>query len=59
MYKVFNCGHRFEIYLPQQYADRVIAISRSFGIDARVIGHVEDAPANRLIIKSPHGEFTY
>ena len=41
MYKVFNMGHRLEIYLPETYAQQVIDLSRSFGIDAQVIGHVE------------------
>lgn len=59
MYKVFNMGHRLEIYLPAEYADEVIAISRSFNIDARVIGHVEDAEANKLTITSEKGTFIY
>ncbi len=59
MYKVFNMGHRMEIYLPAAHADRVIEISRSFGIDARIVGRVEDAPANRLTIISEKGEFEY
>lgn len=59
MYKVFNMGHRFEIYLDPRNAQRVIDISRQFGIDARIVGHVEDAPENRLIIKSEFGEFVY
>lgn len=59
MYKVFNMGHRMEIYLPAGKAQKIIAISESFGIDARIIGHVENAPANRLTIMSEYGEFTY
>lgn len=59
MYKVFNMGHRMEIYLAPEHADRVVEISRSFGIDARVIGRVEDAPANRLTIISDKGTFEY
>ncbi len=59
MYKVFNMGHRFEIYLPAEYAEQVIAISQSFGIPAQIVGHVEDAPANKLIIKSEFGTFEY
>ena len=59
MYKVFNMGHRFEIYLPEADAARVIAIARCFNIDAKVVGHVEDAPANRLIIKTHEGIFEY
>ncbi len=59
MYKVFNMGHRLEIYLPAEKAEEVIAISRSFNIDARVIGHVEDAESNRLTIISEAGTFKY
>lgn len=59
MYKVFNMGHRMEIYLPAEYASRVIAISESFGIEAKVIGRVEDSPVNRLTIISEKGRFEY
>lgn len=59
MYKVFNMGHRMEIYLRPEKAQQVIEISKSFGIDARVIGRVEDAPANRLTILSEYGRFEY
>ena len=59
MYKVFNMGHRFEIYLPEEYADQVINISRSFGIDARVVGRVEECDHTELIINSEYGEFKY
>ena len=59
MYKVFNMGHRMEIYLPASKAQQVIEISRSFNIDARVIGHVENCESNRLTITSEYGEFTY
>lgn len=59
MYKVFNMGHRMEIYVSPKDADKVIAISESFGIDARVVGRVEDAPANKLTIKSEAGVFEY
>ena len=59
MYKVFNMGHRFEFYLPKEYAAKVIEISQSFGIPAQIVGHVEDAPANKLIIKSQFGTFEY
>lgn len=59
MYKVFNMGHRMEIYLAPEDAERVIAISESFGIPARIVGRVEDAPANRLTIKSEKGVFEY
>ena len=60
LYKVFNMGHRMEIYVEPQYADRIIEISQSFGIPARIIGRVEDnADGNRLTIKSPLGTFEY
>ena len=59
MYKVFNMGHRFEIYVSREYADRIVEISNSFGVDAKIIGYVEDAPENRLIIKSQFGTFEY
>ena len=59
MYKVFNLGHRFEIYLPEQYAREVIDIARSFNIDAKIVGHVENSPENRLTIKSQFGTFNY
>lgn len=59
MYKVFNMGHRMEIYLAPEYAQEVIDISQSYGIDARIVGRVEEAPANRLTIKSEFGVFEY
>ena len=59
MYKVFNMGHRMEIYLAPENAQRVIDISRSFGIDAQIVGRVEESAANRLTIKSEFGTFEY
>ena len=59
MYKVFNMGHRMEIYLPAKYANQVIEISRSFNIDAQVVGHVEYADSPELLIESPYGTFSY
>lgn len=59
MYKVFNMGHRMEIYLKPEHAGQVIEISKSFGIDARIIGRVEAADANRLTIISDKGTFEY
>ena len=58
MYKVFNCGHRMEIYVRPEVAEHVIAISRRFNIDAQVIGRIEEGPKN-LTIKSEYGEFHY
>lgn len=59
MYKVFNMGHRMEIYCPASAADEVIARSRRFGVDAKVIGRVEEAPVKRLSVISPLGTFEY
>ena len=59
MYKVFNCGHRFEVYLPQQYAQQVIDISKSFGIDAQIIGRIEPSDHTHLTIHSEYGVFEY
>ncbi|MDD6140721.1 MAG: AIR synthase-related protein [Bacteroidales bacterium] len=59
MYKVFNMGHRMEFYVAEEHAARIIEISESFGIEARVVGRVADAPANRLTIKSEFGTFEY
>ena len=59
MYKVFNMGHRLEVYLAPEYAEQVIAISQSFGIDAQVIGRIEESDKKELIIRSEFGEFVY
>jgi phosphoribosylformylglycinamidine cyclo-ligase len=59
MYKVFNMGHRLEVYLPAAQAEQVIAISRSFGIDAQVIGRVEPADHAHLTLRTEFGTFTY
>ena len=59
MYKVFNMGHRMEIYLPEAFKDSVIETARKFGVDAKVIGRVEAAPQKRVTIRSPYGEFIY
>ncbi|MDY6260448.1 MAG: AIR synthase-related protein [Bacteroidales bacterium] len=59
MYKVFNMGHRMEIYVDQAEAQEVIDIAKSFNIDAQVIGHVEAGECNRLTIKSAEGSFEY
>ena len=58
MYRVFNMGHRLEVYVPAEQAEQVIAISKSFGIDAQVVGRIE-AGSRELIIKSEAGEFKY
>jgi len=59
MYKVFNMGHRMEIYVPFEIASDLIAISESFGIAAQVIGKVESFDGKQVSIKSEKGEFSY
>ena len=59
MYRVFNMGHRFEIYLNERHAETVIDISKSFGIDARIVGHVENSDNKELIISSENGMYYY
>ena len=59
MYKVFNMGHRMELYVPREIADDIIRISGTFGVDARIIGQVEPSNNPRVSIKSDHGQFTY
>jgi phosphoribosylformylglycinamidine cyclo-ligase len=59
MYRVFNMGHRMELYLPEQFAQAVIEISESFGIQAQIIGRVEAAEKAQVTIRSPYGEFIY
>ena len=59
MYKVFNMGHRLEFYVPPARAREIIAISETFGIEARVIGRVETAPSKEIVLTGPHGTFTY
>ncbi|MGB1102495.1 MAG: AIR synthase related protein [Crocinitomicaceae bacterium] len=59
MYKVFNMGHRMEIYVKPDLADEIIAISESFGIEAKVIGRCEANEGNKLTIRSEYGEFIY
>ena len=59
MYQVFNCGHRMELYLDEEFASDVIAISKSFGVDAQIVGRVEASDATKLTIKSEFGIFNY
>ncbi len=59
MYKVFNMGHRMELYLPSNEANTAIQISKSFGIDAKIIGRVEHSKMKKLTIKSEFGIFEY
>ena len=59
MYKVFNMGHRMEIYVEPRHAQEVMDIAASFGIDSRIVGRVEEAPANKLTISTSEGVFEY
>lgn len=59
MYQVFNCGHRMELYVDEQIAEDIISISRSFNVDAQIIGHVENYDGKKLTIQSEFGEFQY
>lgn len=59
MYKVFNCGHRMEMYVDQNFANQIINISKTFNIDAQIIGRVEKSESKKLSIKSEFGEFNY
>ncbi|MDC3229137.1 AIR synthase-related protein [Flavobacteriaceae bacterium] len=59
MYQVFNMGHRMELYVPQEIADDIISISKSFNIDAKIVGKVETSVSKKLTIQSEFGEFHY
>ena len=59
MYKVFNMGHRMEVYVSEELAPEIIRISEGFGIAAQVVGRVEAAAEKQVTISSQHGEFTY
>jgi phosphoribosylformylglycinamidine cyclo-ligase len=59
MYQVFNCGHRMEIYVPENIANDIIEISKSFGVDAQIVGRVEASKNKRLTIQSEYGTFEY
>jgi phosphoribosylformylglycinamidine cyclo-ligase len=59
MYQVFNCGHRLELYINESIADDLIAIAASFGVEAQIIGRVEENPLKKLTIKSEFGTFIY
>ena len=59
MYQVFNMGHRMELYVEEEIAEKLIEISKSFGVDAKVVGRVESAEKNKLTIESPYGTFEY
>ena len=59
MYQVFNCGHRLELYVPKEIAEKIIAISKSFGVDAQIIGYVKVSESKKLTIESDYGTFNY
>ena len=59
MYQVFNCGHRMEIYVSPEVAKEIIAISKSFNVDAKIVGRVETAETKKLTITSEFGVFEY
>ncbi len=59
MYQVFNMGHRMELYVPETIANTLISISKSFGVDAKVVGRVDASTEKQLTILSPYGEFGY
>ena len=59
MYQVFNMGHRFELYVPEEVADDLIEISESFNVHAQVVGHVEASSIKELVIQTPNGSFEY
>ncbi len=59
MYQVFNCGHRMELYVPIEIANDIIEISKSFGVDAQIVGRVEASDSKKLTIKSEFGVFQY
>ena len=59
MYKVFNMGHRMEVYVDEEFAEEIISISKSFNIDAQIVGRVDTSKSKELTIKSAYGNFTY
>jgi phosphoribosylformylglycinamidine cyclo-ligase len=59
MYKVFNMGHRMELYTDEKHAEDIIRISKKFGVDAKIIGHVESSPQKKVTLKTNAGEFVY
>jgi phosphoribosylformylglycinamidine cyclo-ligase len=59
MYEVFNMGHRFEFYLPENYAHIIIRIAKEFNVDAQIIGRVEESDHKKLTIRGEFGEYEY
>ena len=59
MYQVFNCGHRMELYVSPEIAEDIISISKSYNVDAKIIGRVEASETKKLTIESEFGTFNY
>lgn len=59
MYKVFNMGHRLELYVDSKHADKIIAMAKSFNIEAKIVGRVEASSTKKLTLKTPNGTFEY
>ncbi|MBK7138429.1 MAG: phosphoribosylformylglycinamidine cyclo-ligase [Bacteroidetes bacterium] len=59
MYQVFNMGHRMELYVPESLSEKIITHSKTFGVDAKIIGHVEQSTKKMVSIKSGYEDFTY
>lgn len=59
MYQVFNMGHRMELYVSPEIADEIISISKSFNVDAKIVGRVEGSEEKKLTINSEFGTYTY
>jgi phosphoribosylformylglycinamidine cyclo-ligase len=59
MYQVFNMGHRMELYVPPTLADEIISISKSFNVEAQIVGRVEESPIKKLTLETPLGTYEY
>jgi phosphoribosylformylglycinamidine cyclo-ligase len=59
MYQVFNCGHRMELYVTPKIANEIIEISKSFNVEAKIVGKVEASETKKLTINSEYGTFKY
>ena len=59
MYKVFNMGHRMEVYLDERYAEEIIDIAESYGVEAQIIGRVEHHTGKKVTLQGTYGTFEY
>jgi phosphoribosylformylglycinamidine cyclo-ligase len=59
MYRVFNMGHRMEVYVPERFAEQMIAIASQFKIESRIVGHCESSEMKSLVVKAENGDFSY